>query len=102
MASGSRTSRTGPEDTEEGQLSLVRANGDDAHPLGVDGDAPDWSPDGKQLVYVHEGSLWVVDPTEPNAHRLVPDGHAPAYSRDGEQIAFRRTEKCSRNSAPSI
>ena len=88
------------EDTEEGQLSLVRANGDDAHPLGVDGDTPDWSPDGKQLVYVHEGSLWVVDSDGTDAHRLVPDGHLPAYSRDGEQIAFLRTEKCSRNICP--
>ena len=66
------------EDTGEGQLSLVRPNGDDAHPLVVDGDAPDWSPDGKHLVYVHEGSLWVADPDGTDAHRLVADGHAPA------------------------
>jgi Tol biopolymer transport system component len=88
------------EDTGEGQLSLVRPNGDDAHPLSVDGDVPDWSPDGKQLVYVHEGSLWVVDSDGTDAHRLVRDGHAPAYSRNGEQIAFLRTEKCSRNLCP--
>lgn len=88
------------EDTGEGQLSLVRANGEDAHPLVVDGDAPDWSPDGKQLVYVHEGSLWVVDSDGTDAHRLVANGHVPAYSRNGEQIAFLRTEKCSRNLCP--
>jgi len=88
------------EDTEEGQLSLVRPNGDDAHPLNVDGDAPDWSPDGKQLVYVHERSLWVVDSDGTDAHQLVPNGHAPAYSRDGKLIGFLRTEKCSRNLCP--
>ena len=88
------------EDTEEGQLSLVRPNGEDAHTLVVNGDAPDWSPDGKHLVYVHEGSLWVVDADGTDAHRLVPDAHAPAYSRDGKLIAFLRTEKCSRNICP--
>jgi Tol biopolymer transport system component len=87
-------------DTEEGQLSLVRPNGDDAHTLQVDGDAPDWSPDGKHLVYVHKGAVWVVDADGSNAHRLIPDGHAPAWSRDGQMIAFLRTEKCSRNLCP--
>jgi dipeptidyl aminopeptidase/acylaminoacyl peptidase len=88
------------EDTEEGQLSLVRTDGSDPHTIGVDGDAPDWSSDGKHLVYVHESSLWVVDPDGENAHRLIPDAHAPAWSRDGEAIAFLRTVACSRNVCP--
>jgi Tol biopolymer transport system component len=88
------------EQTEEGQLSLVRPDGDDAHTINIDGDAPDWSPDGKHLVYVHEGALWVVDTDGENAHRLVPDGRAPAWSRDGQMIAFLRAEKCSKNICP--
>jgi len=88
------------EDTEEGQLWLVHPDGSDAHTIGVDGDAPDWSPDGKQLVYVHEGSLWVVDPDGENAHRVIPDAHAPAWSRDGEMLAFLRSAPCSRNLCP--
>ena len=87
-------------ETEQGQLSLVRPNGDDAHTIGLDGDVPSWSPDGKQIVYVHDGSLWVADADGSNARRLIPDGHAPAWSRDGELIAFLRTEKCSQNLCP--
>ena len=87
------------EDTLEGQISLVRPNGDDARKL-VPGDAPDWSPDGKQLVYVHNGSIWTVNADGTDAHQLVPNGHSPAWSRDGQMIAFMRAEKCARNICP--
>jgi Tol biopolymer transport system component len=88
------------DETEEGQLSLVRPDGNDAHTIGVDGDEPDWSPNGKHLLYVHAGAIWVTDSDGANAHELIPDGHSPAWSRDGEMIAFMRTEKCSRNVCP--
>ncbi len=87
-------------DTEEGQLSLVRPSGEEAHTIGVNGDAPDWSPDGKHLAYVHDGSIWVADPDGSNAHQVIPNGHAPAWSRNNEMIAFTRTERCSRNVCP--
>jgi Tol biopolymer transport system component len=87
------------ENTLEGQISLVRPNGDDARKL-VPGDAPDWSPDGKQLVYVHNGSIWTVNADGTDAHQLVPNGHSPAWSRDGQLIAFMRAEKCARNICP--
>lgn len=87
------------EDTLEGQISLVRPNGDDARIL-VPGDSPDWSPDAKQLVYVHKGSIWTVNADGTGARRLIPNGHAPAWSRDGQMIAFMRAEKCSRNLCP--
>ena len=87
------------EDTLEGQISLVRPNGDDARTL-VPGDAPDWSPDGKQIVYVHNGSIWTVNVDGTDAHQLVPNGHSPAWSRDGQMIAFMRAEKCARNICP--
>jgi len=87
------------EDTLEGQISLVRPNGDDAHIL-VAGDSPDWSPDGKHLVYVHKGSIWTVDADGTDAHQLIPNGHSPAWSRDGELIVFMRAQKCARNICP--
>jgi Tol biopolymer transport system component len=87
------------EDKLEGQISLVRPNGDDAHIL-VRGDSPDWSPDGKHLVYTHNGSIWTVDADGKNAKRLVPNGNSPAWSRDGQMLAFMRTQKCARNVCP--
>lgn len=87
------------EETLEGQLSMIDADGDDARTL-VDGDSPDWSPDGKKLVYVHDGSIWTIDADGTEAHRLIRDGHSPAWSRDGQMIAFLRTEKCGRNICP--
>jgi dipeptidyl aminopeptidase/acylaminoacyl peptidase len=86
-------------DTLEGQISLVRPNGDDAHTV-VDGDAPDWSPDAKKLVYVHNGSIWTVNADGSDAHQLIPNGQAPAWSRDGDLIAFMRTDKCRKNVCP--
>ena len=87
------------EDTLEGQISLIHPNGDDARTL-VPGDAPDWSPDGKQLVYVHNRSIWTVNADGTDAHQLVPNGHSPAWSRDGQMIAFMRAEKCARSICP--
>jgi Tol biopolymer transport system component len=86
-------------DTLEGQISLVRPNGDDSHTV-TEGDAPDWSPDGKKLVYVHNGSIWTINADGSDAHLLIPNGHAPAWSRDGELIAFMRAEKCGKNICP--
>jgi len=87
-------------DTEEGQLSLVRPSGEDAHTLGANGDAPEWSPDGKRLTYVHDGSIWVADSDGSNAHQVIPNGRAPAWSRDNQMIAFTRTGNCARNICP--
>jgi Tol biopolymer transport system component len=87
------------DETLEGQISLVRPNGDDPHTL-VPGDAPDWSPDGKKLVYVHNGSIWTVDADGTAPQRLIPNGHSPAWSRDGQMIAFMRGEKCARRICP--
>jgi Tol biopolymer transport system component len=80
-------------ETFEGQVSLVRPDGDDAKTL-VNGDTPEWSPDGKQLVYVHNGSIWTVGSDGRDAKRIIPNGHSPAWSRDGEQIAFMRADRC--------
>ena len=87
------------DETLEGQISLFRPNGDDRHML-VPGDAPEWSPDGKKLVYVHNGSIWTgaIDGTD--AHQLIRNGHSPAWSRDGQMIAFMRGEKCARRICP--
>ena len=87
------------DETLEGQLSLIDADGGGARAL-VDGDSPDWSPDGKKIVYVHDGSIWTIDADGTDRHLLIRDGHSPAWSRDGQLVAFLRTEKCSRSICP--
>jgi Tol biopolymer transport system component len=62
----------------------------------VAGDDPEWAPDGKQLVYVHNRGIWTVDSNGKNAKLIIPNGHSPAWSRDGEQIAFMRAERCAK------
>ena len=79
------------DETLEGQISLVRPDGDDDKTL-VRGDTPEWAPDGKHLVYVHNRSIWTVGSDGKDAKRIIPNGHSPAWSRDGEQIAFMRAE----------
>lgn len=81
------------DETLEGQISLVRPDGEDVHTL-VRGDAPEWAPDGKHLVYVHNRSIWTIGSDGEDAKMIVPNGHSPAWSRDGEQIAFMRAERC--------
>jgi Tol biopolymer transport system component len=87
------------DETLEGQISLVRPDGEDAHTL-VRGDAPEWAPDGKQLVYVHNGSIWTIGSDGKDAKMIIQNGHSPAWSRDGEQIAFMRTERCGKAICP--
>lgn len=63
-------------------------------------DAPDWSPDGSQIVYMRfvdngpdEGTdVWVMSPDGTNQHNITNTPHrfedAPAWSPDGQRIAF--------------
>lgn len=87
------------EETLEGQISLVRPDGDDAHTL-VRGDAPEWAPDGKHLVYVHNGNIWTIGSDGEDAKMIIPNGHSPAWSRDGKQVAFMRAERCAKAVCP--
>jgi Tol biopolymer transport system component len=87
------------DETLEGQITLVRPDGADARTL-VAGDAPEWAPDGKQLVYVHDRNVWTIGSDGKDAKRIIPNGHSPAWSRDGEQIAFLRADRCGRAVCP--
>jgi Tol biopolymer transport system component len=91
--------RNWSDETLEGQISLVRPDGDDAHTL-VRGDAPEWAPDGKHLVYVHNGNIWTIGSDGEDAKMIIPNGHSPAWSRDGKQVAFMRAEPCAKAVCP--
>jgi len=52
--------------------------------------SPDWSPDGRRLVYARDGDLYVTTLDRSEARLLARDGAAPAWSPDGRRIAFER------------
>jgi Tol biopolymer transport system component len=81
------------ETTFEGEIVLIRPDGDDEQVLAR-GDAPTWSPDGSRLAFFHEGGIWTIDADGSDPRTLVPNGESPAWSRDGNLIAFTRDVPC--------
>jgi len=52
---------------------------------------PDWSPDGRTLVYAAQRDLWLVSPGEGTPTRLTTDGEIdiePCWSSDGRHVLF--------------
>jgi TolB protein len=80
-------------DTLEGQIALIRPNGNDETRL-IAGDTPEWAPSGNQLAYFHDGGIWTIGRDGKGARLVIRNGHSPAWSRDGKEIAFMRAEKC--------
>ena len=79
--------------TLEGEIFLVRPNGDD-ETLLTRGDSPTWSPDGSRLAFAHAGSIWTIGVDGSEARMIVRNGESPAWSRDGDLIAFMREVPC--------
>jgi len=77
------------------QLFVADSDGTNVERLSnVDGDVyPDWSPDGRRVVYERvgdENSIRVVEGSG-GISQWLADGEWPAWSPDGAQIAFTRT-----------
>jgi hypothetical protein len=51
--------------------------------------APDWSPDGKRLVFERDGDLWITTLDRAQERLLARNGRDPAWSSHG-RIAFER------------
>jgi hypothetical protein len=74
-----------------GGISLMRADGSEAHSLGLEGSAPDWSPDGSRLVFVGASGISIANADGSNVREVVPSGGAtPRWSPDGSSIVFER------------
>ena len=90
----------------DGEIWVVNADGSapvnltpNALPAIADNRHPDWSPDGRSIVYAStaggDWGIWVMNADGTGKRQLTntPDLDAePAWSPDGRSIAFRRTD----------
>jgi Tol biopolymer transport system component len=80
---------------------IVSASGGRARPLSTgrwedaEGytDDPDWSPDGKKILFYREdhfgtAGIFVINIDGTHRRQIVPNGFRPAWSPDGHKIAF--------------
>ncbi|MGZ4278676.1 MAG: TolB family protein [Solirubrobacteraceae bacterium] len=79
-----------------GPAQLFSARADGSHPRQLTrrgGLAPDWSPDGRRIVFERVAGgreeIWTVSSTGTDARRLGP-GSLPTWSPDGRLIVFAR------------
>lgn len=73
-------------------LYRIRPDGTGLKRLDRRGRVPDWSPDGRRLVFSHERRLFVLRRDGRHYRRVLRRGAAlyPAWSPSGRRIAFRR------------
>jgi Tol biopolymer transport system component len=86
-------------------LSLMRADGSDAHPIGnvtdgMENSNPEWSPDGSQLAYEERDSkdsisIWISDADGSHPTQIAACGtekcrqlRFPSWSSDGSKLAI--------------
>jgi TolB protein len=86
------------------QVFTINPDGTGRKQLTFEGDngRPDWSPDGKWIVYnsITSAGLWIIvmDVNGSNK-KLLTEGVAPDWSPDGKQIAYTREDQ---NRVPQI
>ena len=49
---------------------------------------PQWSPDGKQIVFTHNKTVWSVTPNGGNLRPIIPNGAYPSFSPNGREIIY--------------
>lgn len=57
--------------------------------LTTKGRHPDWSPDGRRLIFERDRRLYTVSRAGGRAARLAGTGSSPAWSPSGRRVAFR-------------
>jgi Tol biopolymer transport system component len=71
------------------QIHVARADGTGESLVGgAIGNRPDWSPDGKRIVFASNGAMGIVRADGRQLRRLRSAGSDPVWSPDGRRIAF--------------
>ena len=50
--------------------------------------APQFSPNGRQILFASHTSVWVMDATGRNAHAIIANAKAPSWAPSGNEIAY--------------
>jgi hypothetical protein len=50
--------------------------------------APQFSPNGRQILFASHTSVWIMDATGRNAHAIIANAKAPSWAPSGNEIAY--------------
>ena len=86
-----------------GDVFLVAPDGTGERRLTYRGGGnPDWSPDGRRLVYERPSGLYVIRRDGGKPRRLTRNGSSAVWAPDGRWIAFNRTVRTPRTCQPEF
>jgi TolB protein len=71
-------------------IRVVRPDGSGLRQLSERGRSPDWSPDGRRIVFTLGSHIAVMRADGSGLRRLPVTGREPAFSPEGKQIVFLR------------
>ena len=74
----------------EGALLVINANGSgESHVTDIEARAPDWSPDGTELVFeAVDGGIYSAEVDGSALTKISDEGSGPRWAPDGSQIVF--------------
>ena len=81
--------QTGPDGVSDG-IGVIRPDGSGLRQLSKAGGSPDWSPDGRTIVFTLRSKIALVRADGSRLRRLPVTGSEPTFSPDGKQIVFVR------------
>lgn len=88
---GSRIAFYSQDDISDFRLETIRSDGSGRNTLTYDGYAPDWSPDGSQVVFSRGGDIYKIDANGTGEKQLTTGlayDTEPAFAPGGGKVVF--------------